>query len=135
VKNSIESVRRVVAAYRHRRADQVPGARQKAKQNVTPINKPKGIDRDVVKDNGVSKTKGEDIIKPHSRDIQPKDVFPATPNNTGVLSLVQSGKDLSNALDKQVPKDKGYDVAYNLSQYLIRTEGNGGEGTEEGKKK
>jgi hypothetical protein len=134
VNNRIESIRRVVAAYRHRQADQAPGARQKAKQNVTPINKPKGIDRDVVKENGASKTKGDDTVKPHSRDIQPKDVFPATPNNTGVLSLVQSGKDLSNALEKQVPKDKGHDVVYNLSQYLIRTEGNGGEGTQEGKK-
>lgn len=132
--NSKDSIRRVVAAYRHHRADQAPGARQKAKSNATPINKPKGIDKGVVKDNGVSKTKGEDVVKPHSRDIQPKDVFPATPNNTGVLSLVQSGNDLSNALEKQVPKDKGHDVVYNLSQYLIRTEGNGGKGTQEGKK-
>lgn len=130
--NKTESIRRVVAAYR-RHADQAPGARQKAKQNVTPINKPKGIDRTVVKDNAVSKTKGEDTVKPHNRDIQPKDVFPATPNNTGVLSLVQSGNDLSKALEKQVPKDKGHDVVYNLSQYLIRTDGNGGKGTEEGK--
>lgn len=135
MKNDPASIRRVVAAYRLRLAEQAPGARQKAKQLATPINKPKGIDRGVVKENGVSKTKGEDVVKPHSRDIQPKDVFPATPNNTGVLSLVQSGKDLSQALEKQVPKDKGHDVVYNLSQYLIRTEGNGGEGTQEGKKK
>jgi hypothetical protein len=134
VRNDPASIRRVVAAYRRRLADQAPGARQKAKQNATPINKPKGIDKDVVRENGVSKTKGEDVVKPNSRDILPKDVFTATPNNTGVLSLAQSGKDLSQALEKQVPKDKGHDVVYNLSQYLIRTEGNGGEGTSEGKK-
>jgi hypothetical protein len=136
VKNNLDSVRRVVAAYRrHKQADQPAGARQQAKRNALPINKPKGIDKTVVKENGVSKTKGEDVVKPHSRDIQPKDVFPATPNNTGVLSLVQSGKDLSQALENQIPKDKGHDVVYNLSQYLIRTEGNGGEGTAKGKKK
>lgn len=127
------SIRRVVAAYRAVLANQAPDARQKAKHNAIPINKPKGIDRGVVKDNGLTKVKGEDVVKPERRDIQPKDVFAPTPNNTGVLSLAQSGKDLSKALSKQVPKDKGHDVVYNLSQYLIRTEGNGEEGTEEGK--
>lgn len=122
--NHIASIRRVVAAYRRNlQADQAPGARQRARKNTQPINKPKGIDRDVVKENGVSKEKGEDIVKPQSKDIRPKDVFTPTPDNTGVLSLVQSGKDLSKALEKQVPKDKGHDVVYNLSQYLIRTEG------------
>lgn len=128
-------IQRVVTAYLcSRLADQAPGARQKAKKNALPINKPKGIDREVVKDNGNSKTKGEDVVKPQSKDITPKDVFSPTPNNTGVLSLAQSGKDLSKALSSQVPKDKGYDVVRNLSQYLIRTEGNGEEGTQEGKK-
>lgn len=128
-------VKRVVTAYLIRRmADQLPGARQKAKKNTTPINKPKGIDKDIIKENGNSKTKGEDVVKPESKDITPKDVFNPSPNNTAVLSLAQSGKDLSKALSKQVPKDKGYDVVKNLSQYLIRTEGNGEEGTKEGKK-
>lgn len=134
MKNSPESIRRVVAAYRRFQADQPAGARQKAKRNTAPINKAKGIDRTVVKENAVSKTKGEDVVKPDSRDIQPKDVFNPTPRNMGVYSLVESGKDLSHALEKQVPKDKGHDVVYNLSQYLIRTDGNGGEGTAEGKK-
>lgn len=125
-------VRKLAARYRC--ADQPPGARQKARKNTKPINSPKGIDRDVLKENGVSKTKGEDVVKPQSRDITPKDVFNPTPNNTGVYSLAETGKDLSKALGNQVPKDKGYDVVYNLSQYLIRTEGNGEEGTEEGKK-
>lgn len=128
-------IQRIVTAYLcSRLADQAPGARQKARKNSIPINKPKGIDRDVVKENGLSKTKGEDVVKPQSKDITPKDVFTPTPNNTGVLSLAQSGKDLSKALSSQVPKDKGYDVVRNLSQYLIRTEGNGEEGTQEGKK-
>lgn len=128
-------VERVVTAFLCQRlADQAPGARQKARKNTTPINKPKGIDRDIVRENGASKTKGEDVVKPQSKDITPKDVFTPTPNNTGVLNLVQTGKDLSKALATQVPKDKGYDVVKNLSQYLIRTEGNGEEGTQEGKK-
>lgn len=126
---------RVVTAYLCSRiADQIPGARQKAKKNTTPINKPKGIDKDITKENGASKTKGEDVVKPQSKDITPKDVFNPSPNNTSVLNLAQTGKDLDKVLTKQVPKDKGYDVVRNLSQYLIRTEGNGGEGTQEGKK-
>lgn len=126
------SIRRIVAAFQ-RLADQPPGARQQAKNNATPINKPKGIDKVVVKENGAQVAAGEDTITPQKRDIQPKDVFPPTPNNTGVYSLAETGKDLSKAI-KQVKKDKGHDVVYNLSQYLIRTDGNGGAGTEEGKK-
>lgn len=127
------SVQRVVTAYRRLVADQPPGARQKARNNATPINKPKGIDRVILKENGQQKTKGEDVVKPQSRDIQPKDVFSPTPNNVGVYSLAETGKDLSKAI-QQVKKDKGADVVYNLSQYLIRTEGNGEEGTGEGKR-
>jgi hypothetical protein len=37
----------------------------------------------------------------------------------GVLNLAETGKDLSRALDRQVPKDKGYDEVSNLSQYLL----------------
>ena len=130
------STRRVVEAYRRSLfADQAPGARQKARGNTTPINKPKGIDRDVVNNNGILKTKGEDVTKPQSRDIQPKDVFTPTPDSTGVLSLAQSGKDLAKIIKTQIPKDKGADVVYNLSQYLIRTDGNGEKGTAEGKRK
>jgi hypothetical protein len=132
--NDTALIRRVVAAYRNLQADQAPGARQRARKNTTPINKPKGIDRSVVKENALSKEKGTDVVKPQSKDIRPKDVFTPTPNNTGVLSLAQTGKDLAKAIEKQVPKDKGHDVVFNLSQYLIRTEGNGEEGTEEGKK-
>lgn len=125
----------IVARYRQFLADQPPGARQHAKNISLPINKAKGIDRAIQNENAVSKEKGEDVVKPDRRDIRPEDVFPDVPRHMGVLNLVQTGKDLSHALEKQVPKDKGYDVVRNLSQYLIRTEGNGAEGTAEGKRK
>ena len=124
--------RRVVS--RFKQADQQPGARQKAWKNTTPVNKPKGISRDVIKDYGSSKEEGEGVVEADRRDIRPEDVFNPTPDQTGVLNLAQSGKDLSKAIEKQVPKDKGYDVVRNLSQYLIRTKGNGAGGTAEGKK-
>lgn len=125
----------IVARYRLYLAAQPPGARQQAKVNALPINKAKGIDRAITNENAVSKEKGSDVVKPDRRDIRPEDVFPDVPRHMGVLNLVQTGRDLSNALENQVPKDKGYDVVRNLSQYLIRTEGNGAEGTAEGKKR
>lgn len=67
----------------------------------------------------------DETVEPNGRDILPKDVFNLTPNNGGVLNLAQTGKDLQNAIQKKVPRDKGYDTVYNLSQYLIRTEGGG----------
>lgn len=127
------SIQRVVLAYR-RQLRQASSPRMQVRQNALPINRPKGMDRDVVKENGTLKTQGADIVKPKSTDIQPKDVFPATPNHVGVYSLAESGKDRSKAVDRQVEKDKGHDVVNNLSQYLISTKGNGVEGTEEGTK-
>lgn len=124
--------RRVVA--RFKQADQAPGARQEAWKNTTPLNKPKGIVKNVTHDYGASKDAGDDVVEADSRDIRPEDVFNPTPNQTGVLNLAETGKDLSRAIENQVPKDKGYDVVRNLSQYLIRTEGNGAKGTAEGKK-
>jgi hypothetical protein len=108
-----------VAALFCKQADQPPGARQDARQRTRPVNKPRGISPQLVKDNGESRAEGEDVTKPHHRDIQPKDVFSPTPNNLGVLNLAETGKDLSRALDRQVPKDKGYDEVSNLSQYLL----------------
>ena len=113
-------------------ADQPPGQRDHARNLTKPINQPKGIERTVKKDQGKQETKGEEKVKPDTRDIQPKDVFPTTPRNTGVRNFAETGKDLATPLDKQVPKDKGYETVKNLSQYLIRTEG-GGEGGPEGK--
>lgn len=119
-------------AARWLKADQPPGQRDHARKLTQPINKPKGIKRQIQKDHGRTEDKGDEKVKPDRRDIQPKDVFSPTPKDTGVLNLVETGKDLSQPLDKQVPKDKGYETVKNLSQYLIRTEG-GGEGGPEGK--
>lgn len=123
---------RVAARYMEKMADQPPGMRKRVRQLTQPINKPKGVSRQVVREFGTTKEKGEETIKPNRRDIRPKDVFSPTPNTVGVKNLVDTGKDLSKALDKQIPKDKGYDTVSQLSQYLIRTEG-GGAGGSEGK--
>lgn len=114
---------RVAARFQRRLADQPPGARQHAKKLTKPVNSPKGISREIVRENGEQMLPDAEINR---RDIQPKDVFNLTPNNGGVLNLVQTGKDLQTAIDRSVPRDKGYDVVYNLSQYLIRTEGGAG---------
>ncbi len=123
-----------VAARFQRLADQAAGQRQRARNLAQPLNKPKGIDREIVRDFAQTKTEGEETVEPDRRDIQPKDVFSPTPNHTGVLNLAETGKDLDRVIRKQVPKDKGSDTVRNLSQYLIRTEG-GGEGEPEGRKK
>ena len=116
--------RRVVA--RFLQADQPPKARQEAVKHTHPINKPKGIDKDIVKEHARGVDHRTDIIPPDRRDIRPEDVFAGTPAQMGVRNFAETGKDLQKVLDKQVPKDKGYDTVSNLSQYLIRTEGGGG---------
>ena len=108
-----------VAARFQRLAGQPPGARQHAKKLTKPINAPRGIPADIVRENGSYMLPGADLNR---RDIQPKDVFNLTPNHAGVLTLVETGKDLQTPIEHSVPRDKGYDVVYNLSQYLIRTE-------------
>jgi len=125
--------RRVAARFAQKLADQPPGQRKKVKELVTPINKPKGISPEITKDYAESKSQGDDITIPDARDVQPKDLFKPFPKDTGVLNLVETGKDLSEALDTQIPKDKGHETVNNLSEYLVRTEG-GGEGGPEGKK-
>lgn len=100
--------------------------RQNAVKNTHPINKPKGIDKEVVKEQGKDVATLEEAVPVGRKDIRPEDVFPGTPKNMGVLSLAETGKDLQKVLEKQVPKDKGYDTVSQLSQYLIRTEGGGG---------
>lgn len=116
--------RRVVA--RFLQADQPPKARQEAVKHTHPINKPKGIDKDIVKEHARGVNHREDTVKDHKRDIRPEDVFAGTPAQMGVRNFAETGRDLQKAIDKQVPKDKGYDTVSNLSQYLIRTEGGGG---------
>lgn len=116
-----------VAARFQRQADQPPGQRQRAKDLTHPINKPKGIAPDIVQEHGRGVSNPHnDHVKPDRRDVRPEDVFAGTPNQMGVRNFAETGKDLQKALDRQIPKDKGYDTVKNLSQYLIRTEGGGG---------
>lgn len=107
-------------------ADQPSGARSEAVRNTHPINKPKGIKKDIVEEHARGVNHRNDTVKPDRRDIRPEDVFAGTPNQMGVRNFAETGRDLQHALDKQIPKDKGYDTVSNLSQYLIRTEGGGG---------
>jgi cellulose biosynthesis protein BcsQ len=98
-----------------------------------PVNKLKGISKPTTKDEGKPQSKADDAVEPHRRDVQPSDVFnPPLPKNVAVREFAETGKDLSKALEKQIPKDKGHETVHNLSQYLIRTEG-GGEGGPTGK--
>lgn len=123
---------RVVARYLLQ-ADQQPGQRKHVRDMVRPINKPKGVGRKTIEDEGKSKSKGDGITKPDKDDVTPRDVFyPPLPKNVGVREFAETGKDLSDAVDRQIQKDKGHETVDNLSQYLIRTEG-GGEGGPEGK--
>ncbi len=115
---------KVAARYQVRIADQPPGARQHAQSLTKPINPPKGISRELVRENGQTMLNDAEVNR---RDILPKDVFNLTPNHAGVLNLVQTGKDLQTAIDRAVPRDKGYSTVYNLSQYLISTEGGPGD--------
>jgi hypothetical protein len=116
-------------AARHQRillADQPQGERKRVQDLTKPINKPKGIAKDIVNENARGVNERADTVKPDRRDIRPEDVFHGTPNQMSVRNLVETGKDLQKPIEKQIPKDKGYDTVKNLSQYLIRTEGGGG---------
>jgi hypothetical protein len=116
---------RVAARFLH--ADQPPGQRKKDKDLVKPVNRPKGIDRAIVKEHGKAMGDGhDDMVSPNRRDIRPEDVFVPKPNQTSVRNLAETGKDLAKVIEKQIPKDKGYATVKNLSQYLIETGGGGG---------
>jgi hypothetical protein len=105
----------------------VASIRQDVVKSTHPINKPRGIDPDIVEEHARSIVdRHEDTVVPSRRDIRPEDVFAGTPNQMGVRNLAETGHDLSKALQKQIPKDKGYDAVSNLSQYLIKTDGGGG---------
>jgi hypothetical protein len=114
-------------AARFIRADQAPGMRRDVREMTEPVNHLKGIDRQLAREHGQSMGPGiEDTVKPQHKDIRPEDVFHPKPDQIGVLNVAETGKDMSKAIRTQVPKDKGYDVVHNLSQYLVRTEGGGG---------
>jgi len=114
-------------ASRFLQSDQPAGQRRKDKALVKPINPPRGIDRGIARDHGKPMSEvTDDTVTPDKRDLRPEDLFIPKPNQIGVLNLVETGRDLSRAIEKQIPKDKGYDVVRNLSQYLIETKGGGG---------
>ena len=100
--------------------------RKEVKDLTHPINKPKGIDKGIVREHGKTEMVTEEAIKPQRTDIRPEDVFPGTPRQVAVRSLYETGEDQQKAIQKQIPRDKGYDTVRNLSQYLISTEGGGG---------
>ena len=106
-------------------ADQPPKARQVAVRNTHPINKAKGIDKEITDEHGFS-APPQDSVAPQKKDLQPEDVFAGTPAQMSVRNFAETGRDLQKAIDRQIPKDKGYDTVKNLSQYLIRTDGGGG---------
>jgi len=108
-------------------ADQPAGQRKKDKALVKPINPPKGIDKGIVREHGKPMEDGhDDTVDPHRKDLRPEDVFIPKPNQVSVRNLAETGKDLAKVIEKQIPKDKGYDAVRNLSQYLIETQGGGG---------
>ena len=119
-------------AARFQRADQPAGARKEVSDLVKPINKPKGISRETIKDY-VTTEKAEGKA-PNSRDIRPSDVFQPKPNNMNVLDYALKGwpgssgdyEGMEKAINQQIPKDKGYATVSGLSQYLVETDGGGG---------
>lgn len=124
-----------VAARFQRWADQPPGARQDAAKAVKPINRPKGIGRETVKEYVRTEDDyNDETVNPTRNDIQPKDVFQPKPKNMNVLDYVNKGwpgtsgdyEDMQHAIKKEIPNDRGHETVYNLSQYLVRTQGGGG---------
>jgi hypothetical protein len=124
---------RIVARFQ-RQADQAPGARKETRDLVRPINTPKGMSRDTLKDYVTTDEVRADTVAPDRRDIRPVDVFQPKPRNMNVLNLANKGwpgtsedyGDMEKAIRKQIPKDKGYATVSNLSQYLVETKGGGG---------
>ncbi len=122
-------------AARFLRADQPPGARQDAARAVKPINRPKGISRETVRDYARTEDDyNDETVNPTRTDIQPADVFQPKPRHMNVLDYVNKGwpgtsadyTDMQHALDHEIPRDRGHATVNNLSQYLVRTEGGGG---------
>ena len=118
-----------------RRADQPSGARQDATRSVKPINHPKGISHETVREYVRTEDDyNKETVDPTHTDIRPKDVFQPKPRHMNVLDYVNKGwpgnasdyTDMQHALKHEIPKDKGHATVKNLSQYLIRTEGGGG---------
>lgn len=111
-------------ASRFLQADQPPGMRKEVRDLVSPVNRPKGINRDVIKDHGKALDDGnDDTISPNRKDIRPKDVFIPKIDQVSVRNLAETGTGMEKVIRNKIPKDKGYDTVHNLSQYLIETGG------------
>ena len=126
---------RVAARFMRKVADQPAGARQDAAKAFKPINKPKGISHETVKEYiRTEDDYNQETVEPKRTDIQPKDVFQPKPRNMNVLDYVKKGwpgtpggySDMTHAIKHEIPNDRGHETVYNLSQYLVRTEGGGG---------
>ena len=130
----MSSILTLRVAARYQFANRPSGERKKTREKVRSVNRPKGITRDVVKDHAKTRKEGPDVEKPHRYDLQPKDVFAPRTDNMSMINYVRRGwpgdaddySDMEKVLNKQVPKDQGFDTVKNLSQYLIETEGGGG---------
>lgn len=118
---------RVFRRWLQKLADQAPGQRKRVRDLTKPINPPKGLDKDLRREQGMTMAEGEDNIKPDRKDIAVKDIYSPNRNSQGVQNLVETGQGFTQ---KQVQKDKGFENVKNLSQYLIRTEGGSGDGPE-----
>jgi hypothetical protein len=101
---------------------------------VKPVNAPKGVSRETVKDYVLTDDSHEDAVSPDHRDLQPKDVFQPLPRFMNVLDLARTGwpgiskdyQDMEEAISDEIPLDKGWDTVKNLNQYLVKTDGGGG---------
>jgi len=128
--NSVLTLR---VAARFQVADQPSGARKDTQEATSPVNKPRGISREVIRDHG-KEEKRRDSVKPDKDDLRAKDVFDPTPDAVNMINYVRRAwpgepddyKDMERVINKQVPKDEGYETVSNLSQYLIETKGGGG---------
>lgn len=129
---TLQSLRVAARFWRQFQADQPAGERGRVVDLTKPINPPRGIDREIVRENARGVAERIDTVAPDRRDIRPEDVFHGTPDQMNVRNLAETGKELDDRVQKQIKRDKGYATVRNLSQYLIRTEG-GGATAPEGK--
>ena len=120
--------RRIVARYL-----EAKGLRQEVRRLTKPINTPKGISHDTLKEYIQTIGDYEDTVPPTRTDIRPQDVFSPKPKNMAVLNYARQGwpgnastyQDMEHATRDQIRHDRGHAAVSNLSQYLVRTEGGG----------
>ena len=115
---------KVVDRFLRKQADRLPGQRELVRKRTRPVNDPKGISSDIIREEGKSRDVGESVSRPDPKDVQPSDVFsPPLPRDVSIRNLMETGQDLTEGVERQIEKGKGYQSLNNLSQYLIETEG------------